>query len=99
MLGKRPPSFLSYSFENKLCGTGRRSQTASGCGVDFVLVLQKKKKDKKVHRCSMCGPMLKVRPKKRREGIVWEQKGEEGEIRREVGKQAKTNEESRWERK
>lgn len=38
MLGKRPPSFLSYSFENKLHGTGRRSQTASGCGVDFVLV-------------------------------------------------------------
>lgn len=44
MLGKRPPSFLSYSFENKLCGTSRRSQTASGCGVDFVLALEKKKK-------------------------------------------------------
>lgn len=47
MLGKRPPSFLSYSFENKLCGTGRRCQTASGCGVDFVFALPKKKRKKK----------------------------------------------------
>lgn len=39
MLGKRPLSFLSYSFENKLCGAGRHSQTASGRGVDFVLDL------------------------------------------------------------
>lgn len=68
MLGKRPPSFLSYSFENKLCGTSRRSQTASGCGVDFVLALEKeKKKKKRAHRCTMCGPVLKVRPTERRE--------------------------------
>lgn len=70
-LGKRPPSFLSYSFENKPCGTGRHSQTASGCGVDFVLFLNKK------------GPLvLHVWPyaksQARRiggEGIVLEQKG------------------------
>lgn len=45
ILGERPPSFLSSSFENKLCGTGRRSQTVSGCGVDFVVVLKKKRKE------------------------------------------------------
>ena len=64
MLGKRPPSFLSYSFENKLGGTGRRSQTASGCGVDFVLVPQKKR----AKEGSMCGLVVKVRPKRWREG-------------------------------
>lgn len=57
--------FSAIHFENKLRGTGRRSQTASGCGVDFVLVLR----EKKGHRCSMCGPVLKVRLRKRREGI------------------------------
>lgn len=37
ILGKRPLSFLSSSFENKVCGTDRRSQTVSGCAVDFVV--------------------------------------------------------------
>lgn len=34
ILGKRRPSFLSSSFENKLCGTGRRCRTVSGCVVE-----------------------------------------------------------------
>lgn len=37
ILGKRPLSFLSSSFENKVCGTDRRSQPVSGCAVDFVV--------------------------------------------------------------
>ena len=76
MLGKRPPSFLSYSFENKLCGTSRRSQTASGCGVDFVLALEKKKKKKKkgppVHHVWPCAKS------QAREGAFWGAKGEKG---------------------
>lgn len=38
---KRPPSFLSYSFRNKLCGKKRHHQIASGCGVDFVFTKTK----------------------------------------------------------
>lgn len=90
ILGKRPQSFLSYSFENKLCGTGRRSQTASVCGVDFVLVLQKKRKKKK-----NAGPMLHVWPcakSQADEADGWNslsgESGKNGKIRREVKKQA-----------
>lgn len=37
MEGKKAKEFfLSYSFENKLCGTERCRQAASGCGVYFV---------------------------------------------------------------
>lgn len=34
VLDKRPPSFLSSSFENKLYGTCRRCRTVSGCAVE-----------------------------------------------------------------
>lgn len=77
MLGKRPPSFLSYSFENKLCGTSRRSQTASGCGVDFVLALEKKKKKgPPVHHVWPCAKSQAERAE--RGAAFWGAKGEKG---------------------
>lgn len=73
-LGKMPPSFLSSSFENKLHGT-RQCAAPLYLGVEwiFVVVLHKKKEKRKrkkgrTHRCSMCGPVLKVKRKKKLEG-------------------------------
>lgn len=56
ILGKRPPSLLSSSFGNELCGTDRRSQSVSECGVDFVVVLNTKTKQNKA------APVLHVWP-------------------------------------
>lgn len=54
---------------------------------------------KKAHWCSVCGPMLKVRPTRWGEGMILEQKGHEGELMREVRREMGIKQESRWERK
>lgn len=87
ILGKRPLSFLSSSFENKVCRTDRRSQTVSGCAVDFVVG----------PTGAPCVALCKKSDwKKGEKDESWDKNRKEGEIRRTVGK---TSEESWWERK
>lgn len=54
--GRKATKFFSGLHLKTNCGTGKRCQTVSGLEVDSVEVLIKKDQ-----RCSMCGPVLKVR--------------------------------------
>lgn len=96
--GKVPLSFLSASFENKLRGTTARRKPhctgvwSGGALLGFSDNERGGKERRRVHRRSMCGPVLKVK----RKGV---EKNVEGRSSVQEGGGKGDDVVSRWERK